>query len=132
MEQVLDKATVRRIAADAQAALEAVAEKYGMKVTVGGGSYFADTGEFKPKVSFKMDDPDAERREFAVLAPLMYLPVGEVLPSDYGATIKAGGKNYRLVGLNQRAPKYPFIVEGEDGKKMRLNATAISQIVAAR
>jgi hypothetical protein len=135
-DQVLDKTTVKKIATDAQAALEAVAAKYGMKVTVGGGSYFADTGEFKPKVSFKLDDPDAERREFEVKAPLIWCdaaPDASVLPSDYGLHLKNGGKTYRLVGLNHRAPKYPFIVEDvATGAKMRLGQTAIRTIITAR
>lgn len=136
MDQVLDKATIREVAAEAQAALEAVATKYGMTVQVGGGSYDPEVGEFSPKVKFTLADPDAERRAFAVLAPSVWCetaPDAVVLPTDYGTVIKNGTKSFRLVGLNPRAPKFCFIVEDvATGAKMKLGQSAITKVVAAR
>ena len=108
----MDKQTVRRIAAEAQVALDEVAARHGMTVKIGGGSFNPEGGTFTPKVTFS--EGDAERKSFEQVAHLFNLTA-----QDYGRTFTYGGKEYTLVGLNTRAPRYPLIVE-RGGKRFKM------------
>jgi hypothetical protein len=114
VEQVgqMDKAACRAIAAEAKIALEAVAEKMGLSVKVGGGSFDPTTGTFKPKVEFAMDG--ADRRAFERDAVLVGLE-----SSDFGRQITVRGKRFTINGINLRASRFPVVGKGADGKTYR-------------
>lgn len=113
----MDRMKASAIAADAAIALQQVADKHGVQVTVGGGRYDPNVGTFKPKVEFS--EPDAQRREFERNAPRFNLT-----GADYKRAIYFRGEKYALVGLNTRAPSYPLIVE-RGGKRFKMPETAL-------
>ena len=117
----IDKAACKAIDAEARAALEQVAEKLGLTVKLGGGSYDPTTGTYTPRVTFSVDG--AEARAWAQVAALVGLA-----PDDYGREIAYGGiGRVRLVGINLRARRFPILVERvDDGKVYKVPEASVA------
>lgn len=96
----MDKAKAKALSTEVDAALQAIAERNGLSVKVGGGSY--DAGSFRPKVEFKEGDADAS--EFAQFASMYGLK-----PEDFGRQFIANGKLFKVSGLAIRSPKRPVL-----------------------
>ncbi len=114
----IDRNTCKQITADAQAALNAVAEKYGLTVKVSGGTY-VDTS-FRTKVEFLT--ADAAEQDWRRVAALVGLH-----PDDFGRSFTVHGDTYRVVGINLRAQRFPVIAEREDGRRFKFAATAVQR-----
>lgn len=103
------KATMRALNAEIKTALEAVAEKHGLTVKCGGGSY-DPAGKFKPRVEFTAENhAETEFKRSALLVGLT--------DADYGRTIEMSGKHFTLVGINLRARKRPVLAECVEDRK---------------
>lgn len=105
----MDRATYLAIEREMIAALEPIAEKYGMKV-VGGGGTFTPVN-YKPKIEFVTKDESGalNTAEFRMLK-LRY-------PEMAGKTFYVAGKGYvQPIGYRPKAPKYPFLARYPDGK----------------
>lgn len=132
----IGKAEARTLGEATRAALEAVAEEYGLTLKVAGGSYDPHAGTFSPKVTFSAEG--AEQAKFAAqcFAVGVWIEaeqgVVHLVPSDYRAEFQWAGKRFTLTGVNLRAPKYPLVAEGEDGKAYKLPEDAVRAIVAVR
>ena len=113
----LDKQTVRSIAAETQMALQDVATKYGLTVKVGGGRFDPEAGTYTPKVSFQSEDT-------AAIEWSRYAVEFGVKPEDFGRNITLQGRQFQLVGINVRAPKFPFLGES-GGKVYKLTEAAV-------
>lgn len=118
----LDRAKVRQIAADVREALGPVAQRHGLTVQVGGGTYDPDAGMFRPKVEFSA--ADRERREFGLYARSYGLE-----PGDFGASVTLrfarGPEAVRIVGIAPRSRRYPVVIEHPDGRKAKTTTAAI-------
>lgn len=123
--KTIDKATCKLLR---EAVIENLAEfcdEYGVEVTTGRGSY--DATNFTVKVTFHPKDVDLAKNEFE-----MWAKAYGVEPSDYGRELKVHGwKNkpggmYRLVGINTKAPRFPFLGERiTDGKRFKFTEKAV-------
>lgn len=112
-----DKVTVRKLAEEAQELLKPLEEKYGIKIKLGGGTF--TPGDFTPKITFKVSD--ADQQEFKRYASLVGLE-----PEDFGRTFVAGGKTYKLTGINLRARKFPIqAVNLRDGKTYKMTEASV-------
>jgi len=116
----MDRAAAKVIDAALREAAEMVAEDLGLNVKVGGGRFDPAVGEFKPKVVFSLSG--AEERAFAQVAPLF-----DLTAEDYGRTVTYGGKEFRLVGLSTRRPKYPVVGEAR-GKRFKLPDSVLAPL----
>ena len=110
---------------EVEEALKPLAEKYGAGVVAGNINYGPyDLGikvEFK-KLSTATNN--VEQAEFET-----YCKMYGFKPEDYGKIYKgAKGKEYKLVGFNLAAPKYPFrIVDMSTGKVSRCTREFLEQ-----
>jgi hypothetical protein len=120
----LDKQTVTRIAAEAQIALNAVAEKYELTVKVGGGSYDPEAGTFKPRVEFVSEDAGAVKF-------LRYASLFGLEPTDFGKRITLKNRTFSITGINPRRPKFPIdIEEVSTGKVMKATESSVKAALA--
>jgi hypothetical protein len=54
-------------------------------------------------------------------------------PRDFGAVITSRGKQYKLIGFNTKARKFPYLMEEvATGEKIRFSEMAKERIIAAR
>jgi len=118
--EVMDKASVKALSGAVAQALSAVAEEYGIQFKSKGGKYDPTTGTFSPKVEFSLEDSGA--RAFAQdVRAFSWLSV-----SDYGRKFTSGGREFTLVGLNLRAPKFPIkALDSGDGKTYRMTEASL-------
>lgn len=96
---------IRDINADIEKALQSVAEKHGVKISLGSSSYTHT--DFTTKV--KVETPEAEganKEKNKQYAELLGLPTDIV-----GRTISLQGKNYEVIRLDIGKPKNPVIIQ---------------------
>jgi hypothetical protein len=98
----IDRNTAKLIGAACEEALREVAEKYGLTVTVRGGSYDPNVGTFTPKIVFA--EADAAKNEFDMYAHLYMLNA-----DDFGKEFVSRGHTYRVSGIKTRATKMPIL-----------------------
>jgi hypothetical protein len=118
----MDRNKVKEISADVEAALQAVATKHGLTVSVRGGVF--TQGSFKPRVEFKTGD--ADRAEFE-----QYARAFGLTPEMFGKTFAApGGARYRIAGLRLNSRKRPVLVQRLDGKQFVFEVAAVLAALA--
>lgn len=119
----ITKATAKKIGEAGLAALEKVAEEYGLTVEYNGGSF--DSESFKPKFAFKSGD--ADRLAFERTA-WMYGLEKEDYGREFNDIYGASDRRYRVIGINTRAPRMPILVQDvRTGKRYRLTDVAVKR-----
>lgn len=117
MSMLNDKNTLIALRNDMNAALAAVAEKYGVKIDVGGARYDAMglSCSYKLEVEANQteDGTDATRAKFECYAALFGL-----LAEDYHNKFDYYGVEYRIVDINLKARKKPLIIENISNGKL--------------
>jgi hypothetical protein len=98
----IDRSTAKQIGAACEEALLEVAEKFGLTVTVRGGSYDQTVGTFTPKIIFA--EADAAKNEFVQYASMFLLDA-----DDFGKEFVCGGITFRVCGIKTRATKMPIL-----------------------
>ncbi len=107
----------------AKAALVDSMEEIGLKIKFGTGSF--DSSQFTVKVSFILADSDPEKELFVRTAEQFGL-----VAEDHGRLIMVNRTEYRLVGVNLKASRFPFICERvKDGKRFRMEEEAVQMAV---
>lgn len=117
----MDKAQAKALGAATQAALEEVAEKFGLTVKVSGGSFDPAAGTFKPKVEYVA--ADSERLTFERLAPAF-----GVDPALYGTTFVEAGRVFTVAELNTRAQRFPLVARDESGRAFKFTDATLERI----
>src|SRR5262249_43946333 len=121
----MDKQAARLLSEATREALEHVAERFGVTVRVGGGTFDPVSGSFKPKVEYT--DPAGPEREFRANAFLFGLS-----PDDYGAEFTSQRKRFRVVGLNLRARTMPILCEEiATGRTFKFSERGLAGLVDA-
>lgn len=117
-----DKTNLRRLSADLQAALDAVAKQHGISIVLGSGR-FSPT-EYRAKITASTTLPanaeDRARKEFEEHAGAFFLK-----PSDYGQTFVIGGKQYTICGIKPKSRQYPVLGRNARGKVFKFAATDV-------
>ena len=122
--ETMDRASVKLLASAVEKALQQVADEFGVTYTYKGGTFDPSTGTFAPKSEFSL--PDSGRRAFERDAILFGLR-----PEHFGATFVSNGREFRVTGLNARAPKYPIKATCVlDGKPYKFPASVVDRIGA--
>lgn len=101
-----DRPTLKAIRGDMDAALMAVAEKYGITLEVGNVS-FADTN-FRAKLEARIQFGDGEltvaAQDFVNLARSYGFQ-----PEDLGREFSSNGKRFKITGMKPGSSKYPVL-----------------------
>jgi len=128
---MIDRNFIRAFRAEAVAALQAVADKYGMSVEAEGGARFS-ASDLHMKFRIALRDaetgetPNADAKNFALYASMYGLEAG-----DLGRTFRSAGSVYKITGINPRRPQYPISATREpDGKKFKMPAHSVKQALA--
>ena len=110
-----------------EAELKALGEKLGVTFKAGSGSYEPDgsAGHYKLEITEVRDDGvTAEQLKFNKVCQLYNLK-----PQDFGKTLKVNGRDFKLVGLNTRAPKNPVMIKClESGGSFKASERVLKQI----
>jgi hypothetical protein len=98
-----DPATCKKVAAEMMTALEAVGKKHGLIFERGSARYDADhfTMPITAKVTGGGTVEDVQRREFEKHCTLY-----DCKPTDYGKTFTNRGETFKIVGFDNRRPKF--------------------------
>lgn len=113
--------------------LAAYAAELGLGVEQKGRwTYYRDGKTLELKLSFVVGGEegleDKQKQEFALMAFYFGLEA-----QDYGAVIESRGKKYKLIGINRRARRFPFLMEEVGtGEKIRFGEMAKDRIIAQR
>lgn len=124
---MFNRETVRKIHAECEEALKAVAERHGLDLLQKNITFT----EGEMPVSFRL----VARREDGV--PMsreaeIFKQGAEIVglePAMLGARFKKGGQTYRIVGLNLRAQRFPVIAEDSAGRRFRFPAETVKALV---
>lgn len=114
----MTRSLLRELNAEINGALEAVAERHGLVVSVGGGSF--SSSSYRPKVEFKTVGEDGVPEDFAATARLLGLP-----EDCYGKTFTNRGRAFTVRGFNLRAKRYPVLVERDDGRTYKFDVGTV-------
>lgn len=118
-----NRATLREISAEANAALQAVAAKFGLTFEAKSGSY--STMEFNFKAQFKLNTPQAAVKQINELASTARM-LG--LPEDIvGQSFFSNGVEYKITGLDLNRRKYPVSGVNKAGSKYKFTASVVKQ-----
>jgi hypothetical protein len=124
----LDRNACLTISKAAQEALQAVAEQFGLNLTMKGGKYDPASGTFTPKVEFSVAGSAGKEWANTVRFLSSNHPAEWLTAEDFGATITSQGKTYELVGINLRAPKFPINAKClSDGKTYKLTEAGVKR-----
>lgn len=104
--------------ADITEALKAVAEKHGIAIQLGNGSYSAT--HLKLALTLTLRDetgmPQTKEREAFISGAGYY----GLSPDDLDKVITTlAGTKYRIAGLNPRSRKMPIVLEDEKGRTLK-------------
>lgn len=113
-----DKPIVRNVRSRLDEALKNLEAELGVSIKVGNATFSASTVTFKVEISTVNSDGVAKTEERTAL---------ETHYPDYvDLEIRLSNrKTGKVIGLNQRAHSYPFIVEASDGKTYKLSKSQL-------
>lgn len=119
-----NRANARTLSEAVIEAVQPVAEKFGVQIKQGNGS-FTPT-DYKIKLICAVQSTDGtyetpERTDFKQFAPIY-----GVTASDIDMEFKWNGEKYKLIGIKPRSKKFPFIGQRvEDGRKFKFGADIV-------
>lgn len=114
MTQPFNKTTVQQLRKDLQAVLDKHAKDQGLESIKMGNISFEDH-QFTTTLTVEQKiDEQAKSELMDKKAMRVGLPLGL-----YGKTVKDGSKEFVIVDINTRAPKYPLIIEDQNGRRMK-------------
>lgn len=123
---ILDKDKAQAVLKALTAAVKAVGEQHGLKMTVN-LSYDPTRGSVRATVKGDLivtaEDgmiEDVAVRDFKRLAKLLGLEA-----SDLHATLNMGGRTFKIVGLKASARKKPILVVDDSGKRYVLDVPTV-------
>ena len=87
---------------------------------------FTDLSELKNLDDWLIENEDKNIEE---LKFEQYCGLFNLKPSHFGVPFKCNGKEYKLIGLNPKAPKYSVIGIDSEGKIYKFQDTVLEQII---
>ena len=109
---------------DFKEAVKDLEEKYGYKFNLGNIKYLDYSFTAKLEVNKSDGVKSIEELKFE-----QYCGLFNLKPSHFGVPFKCNGKEYKLIGLNLKAPKYSVIGIDSEGKIYKFQDTVLEQII---
>lgn len=106
-----DRPSVRKILEECRAALEPIAEKYGLALDRKGSTYRPDALPVMLQFLIKETDEDGNVMSAAAKDFQKYAAMFDLDPSDLGREFTSRGETYRITGLKTKSRKYPILGE---------------------
>jgi len=100
VSEALDRSKAKEISAAIEAALQPVAEQFGLELTMKGGTY--DINIYRPRIELKT--ADAGRVDFERYAEMFGLSA-----DDFGREFTTGARRFRISGISPRSTKRPIL-----------------------
>jgi len=123
-----DRVTCRAMSAEIIAALQGIADKYGVSIKPAGGRFTTDNWTNKIEVSIVDNSGTAVTKEVSNFNN--YCHLFGLSKSDLGKAFSSNGKTFILCGLNPSAHKMPIIGRNAiTGKMFKFPLTVVSRIV---
>lgn len=123
----IDRATVKQLHVEIDAALEAIATKHGLTYTSKSASYTSSS--FKASGEFSV--AGAKSTTFARMAKVLRGADGQPMftEDDFGRTFSTGGHTYTITDINLKAPRFPINATREDGKGFKFPAEMVKALL---
>jgi hypothetical protein len=124
--QSFDTTTCRAIQEECAAALQAIADKYGLLLKRKGGTYHRT--RMPVMMEFLVEERDGDGTILTPEAKLFksYAMSYGLVAEDLGKEFTAHGKVYRITGCKPKSQKYPILVqEVMTGRTFKLPATTV-------
>lgn len=112
-----DSVSLDSLRASLNEALATVAAKHGISLTTGMISFAPDQQRCTVKVEAGVFGEDGMAVTRAVQDFKLFATAYGLKPEHLGQTFVSRGKKFKLVGINGKASKRPFIIEDEAGVK---------------
>jgi hypothetical protein len=119
---MITRPLLKALTADLNQALVAIAEKHGVQLKVGNGTFRADNATLKIEIAAIDDNGTAKTKEasdFERCANSYGLK-----PEDLGTEFTFQGKTLTLVGAKPRSTKYPLLATDTVGRTWKLPVSA--------
>ena len=116
-----DRNAVKEVGAEVAKALQEVADKFGITYDHKGGTFDPTIGTFSVKGDFSV--AGAKQAKFEQLVAY-YAPL---TVEDFNREFTMSGKTLRIVGLNNRAPKKPVILEDSNGGQYKSTVDSVAR-----
>lgn len=104
---VIERSTCQMLRPELEAALQSVATKYGVSISLGSASFSPDNVTFKLIVAVKSASGDAMTKEASDFK--MFCNMYGMKPSDLHREFTYGGNRYKLLGCKPRSSRFPII-----------------------
>lgn len=122
---MITRALLKTIKSDAEAVLATVAEKHGVKITFGNGSFTPDNASLKMEIAGITSEGVVKTKEATDFE--RYASAFGLKPEDLGTTFTYNGKEFKLIGAKPRSTKFPLLaVNLKNGKTYKLPKDAVN------
>ena len=116
----LGKTECQLLQKEAEKALIAVADQYGLSLIPKGGRY-GDTN-LALRFEFRLPDDGAMPKDFPMKAKLLGVP-----EDCFGKSFMQGGSMYTITDLNLRRPKFPVSAKRNDGRGFKFSSNVTTR-----
>lgn len=121
-----DGTSVAKITAEVRAALEPIAEKYGLVLDRKGSTYRRDALPVMLQFLIKTTDADGNVLTVAAKDFQRYALMFGLQADDLGREFEAQGESFRITGLKPKSRKYPVLGENvRTGKTFKFPVAAV-------
>lgn len=118
-----DKATVRSLTIEIEAALQSVADAHGVSIKRGSASFDQSTIKLSIQIATIDDSGMVSTRE-AMKFPT-FCKMFNLDPEDLGKTFHDQGRLFTVTGLKPGNPKFPVMVKRDDGREYKYPASTV-------
>lgn len=120
----INRAACRLVDAEALAALEAVATKFGLTVKLKPGSF--NSNMFRSSFEFATVGENGQSNDSAAQEFRAWAFAHKIPESALGADFVSRNRTFTLVGYSRRSAKYPFLARSEDGRTFKFSLETIA------
>lgn len=118
-----NRQNIRQINAEMEAALKAIANKYGVEVSMGSTRFTGANFTTKVQVATVAEGGitmSKEATDFNRYKTILGINM------ELGNEFERSGKTYTIVGLKPRSKKYPILAKCSDGKTYKLPVSLVN------
>lgn len=121
-----DRATLRLLRVEFQAAIDAVAASHGLTAGIGNIRFEPEGTSFTTKMTVETSGAAVKKEADKADMFNIYARSSGLEASDFGKVFEYAGKTLKIVGYNTRAKKYPISVEDMNGRGFKVSGGQIA------